>query len=148
MIVSAQGAYLSPTQLSQLERYHRSLALRTQTYQSVEKLEAQIIAELSRRLKQNNPQWAQRFNELDQSKCVRDSTDILRNCALAMLLDDQEYLYDHMLHWLRTILVSLDHLALHQQIYAPLRSILQEKLPPKQAELLLDYLAYAQSVMA
>jgi len=147
MVARAEGSYLANTHLGQLEQYHRSMAQRIQTYQTVQKLETEILTELSRRLQLNNPQWAQRFNAEDSAKCIRDSGGLLRNCTLAMLLDDKDYLYDNFLHWLKTILVSLDHIALHQQIYAPLRSILSEKLPANQANLLLSYLTYAQSVM-
>jgi len=148
MAARAEGSYLSSAQMSQLEQYHRNFALRLQTYQALQKLEPEILAELSQRLTQGNPTWKQHFSAEDQAKCTRDSSYLLRNCALAMILDDKDYLYDNFLHWLKTILVSLDHVALHQQIYNPLRAILREKLPPAQAKLLEPYLTYAQTVMA
>jgi hypothetical protein len=148
IVARAEGSYLSAAQLNQLEQYHRSFAQRVQTYQAIQKLEGEILSELSRRLKKANPSWEQSFSSEDSAKCVRDSGNVLRNCTLAMLLDDKDYLYDHFLHWLKTIMVSLDHVGFHQQIYAPLKAVLKDKLTPSQANLLLPYLAYAQSVMA
>jgi len=148
MAARAEGSYLSGAQMSQLEQYHRSFAQRLQTYQAIQKLEVEILAELSHRLSQGNPNWKQHFTIEDQAKCTRDSSYLLRNCSLAMLLDDKDYLYDNFLHWLKTILVSLDHIAFHQQIYGPLSVILSEKLPPAQAKLIQTYLTYAQTVMA
>jgi hypothetical protein len=142
MIEQAEGDYLSADQLATLQTFHASFALRAKTYQLVQQIEEELIAEVSNRLRAACP-----GKSYDQSKCSRDAAEVLRHCSLAMLLSDRDMLYDYFLHWLKTIMVGVGHLEIHRLVYPTMQAVINQKLKPAQAELLNEYLAYAQSVM-
>lgn len=144
MAEAAEGDYLSPEHLATLDAYYQSVNLRAQTYRAVQRMEQELLAEVNRSLR---AACARQPGSYDESKCLRDTAEVLRQCSLAMLLDDRDYLYDHFLHWMRTIMVSIDHLPIHRQVYPALQAAVRQKLAPTEADLLVDYLTYAQSVM-
>jgi nitric oxide reductase activation protein len=142
MIEQAEGEYLSADQLSTLQAFHANFGLRAKTYQTVQQIQEELITEVSQRLRAACP-----GKSYDQSKCARDAAEVLRHCSLAMLLDDRDMLYDDLLHWLKTIMVAIGHLEIHRLVYPTMQAVVKQKLKPAQAELLNEYLAYAQSVM-
>jgi hypothetical protein len=148
MIEQAEGAWLDPARLATLKTYHKEFRLRSETYRAIERKEAEIVASVAAGLRRTNARALKQCGPEAEGKCSRDAASVLRQCALAMLLDDREYLYDYFLHWLKTIMVAIDHLPMHRQVYPLLQEAVRAHLKPAQAELINRYIAYAASVMA
>ena len=77
------------------------------------------------------------------NKCNRDMALVLRYCATAMLLQDEELLKDRLLYWMQNIMLALKNQRVNDFVYRALQKSVQENLPKENANLLLPYIAIA-----
>ncbi|MBD2074836.1 phycobilisome protein [Phormidium sp. FACHB-592] len=101
-ILEADGRYLGAQELSQLEHYARSYAVRLQTYQQLRDNSDKFILQALRKLAQSYPELIQQHGQ----RCKYDMTEVLRYVALSILRDDEIFFKEQIMSWLDTILLA------------------------------------------
>ncbi|HEY9895543.1 MAG TPA: phycobilisome protein [Candidatus Sericytochromatia bacterium] len=101
-ILEADGRYLGAQELSQLEHYARSYAVRLQTYQQLRDNNDKFILHALRKLAQSYPELIQQHGQ----RCKYDMTEVLRYVALSILRDDETFFREQIMSWLDTILLA------------------------------------------
>lgn len=137
----ADGAYLNPSDLQSLDQAIATWPQRRQTYDLLQTHEAEIVERAIARLSQNTPH---RYTEGGSDRCKTDMTSVLRACATAMLLQDEEMLKDRFLYWLQNIMQALQKQQVNARVYQALHQAVQAQLPPDKASFILPYLQLAK----
>ncbi|XHX76871.1 MAG: phycobilisome protein [Stenomitos frigidus ULC029] len=101
-ILEADGRYLGTHELSQLEHYAQSYAVRLQIYQQLRDNSEKFILYALRKLSQSYPDLIQQHGQ----RCKYDMTEVLRYVALSILRDDEVFFKEQMMAWLDTILLA------------------------------------------
>ncbi|CAA9333332.1 hypothetical protein AVDCRST_MAG94-2009 [uncultured Leptolyngbya sp.] len=101
-ILEADGRYLGAQELSQLEHYARSYAVRLQTYQQLRDNSDKFVLQALRKLAQSYPELIQQHGQ----RCKYDMTEVLRYVALSILRDDEIFFKEQIMSWLDTILLA------------------------------------------
>lgn len=139
----ADGAYISPQDLLSLDRSIASWQKRRETYDLVQKQEKAIIEKILQRFQKKAPDFAKHFNEEGIDKCRRDMSLVLRYCATAMLLQDEELLKDRLLYWMQNIMRALRLQKINDPMYQLMQQVVEEQLPPENSNLMQPYLKIA-----
>lgn len=139
----ADGSYITPEDLRTLDRAIASWQQRRQTYDLVQAKENAILAQVMQQIQATAPDVAAKVTVDGGNKCNRDMALVLRYCATAMLLQDEELLKDRLLYWMQNIMVALKNQRVNDFVYRSLQKSVQEHLPPENADLLLPYIAIA-----
>ncbi|HEY9882845.1 MAG TPA: hypothetical protein V6C98_04465 [Thermosynechococcaceae cyanobacterium] len=101
-ILEADGRYLGAQELSQLEHYARSYAVRLQIYQQLRDNSDKFVLQALRKLAQSYPDLIQQHGQ----RCKYDMTEVLRYVALSILRDDEIFFKEQIMSWLDTILLA------------------------------------------
>jgi len=128
LIDRADGQYLRPEHLEQLTTYSQSFTERSETYAKIQKLETKLLDNL---LKQAG---------LSDIQTREDLTQMLRACALGMLLDDTAYLRENYLDSLVRQTLAYGTQARSHRLATLLNASLAKQLPLRQALLLRPFL--------
>jgi Phycobilisome protein len=139
----ADGSYIAPEDLLTLDRSIASWQQRRQTYDLIQSKENVILEQVMQQIQSTAPNMAVKMTPDGVSICNRDMALVLRYCATAMLLQDEDLLKDRLLYWMQNIMVALQKQRLNNLLYQTLQKSVQENLPSKNANLLLPYLAIA-----
>ena len=135
----ADGSYIKPEDLLTLDRSIASWQQRRKTYDLIQAKENIILEQVMQQIQSTAPNMTPE----GVNKCNRDMALVLRYCATAMLLQDEELLKDRLLYWMQNIMVALQKQRLNNLLYQTLQKSVQENLPTENANLLLPYLAIA-----
>ncbi len=144
----SDGSYISPEDLQRLDRSMASWQKRRETYNLVQKLEKEIIDKVINKVQQRAPFLPKPLSEDTVNKCRRDVSLVLRYCATAMLLQDEELLKDRLLYWMQNIMRALRHQKINDRVYQVLQQTVQEQLPQENATLMLPYLKIAHEFLS
>jgi hypothetical protein len=136
LLQTSQGRYATDAELAFFESYAQSYRLRLQTYRKLQSLEREIIVQVFRRLKANNPQVFQRGSQDFTQKWQRDTIWVLRFSALAMLFDDTDALRDRLLLWFQTVMRAFGSLQVTRMTYESMQVVVRQLFDPQEAELL------------
>lgn len=139
----ADGSYIKPEDLLTLDRSIASWQQRRKTYDLIQAKENIILEQVMQQIQSTAPNMAAKMTPDGVNKCNRDMALVLRYCATAMLLQDEELLKDRLLYWMQNIMVALQKQRLNNLLYQTLQKSVQENLPAENANLLLPYLAIA-----
>ncbi|MCL1491660.1 MAG: phycocyanin [Pseudanabaena sp. Salubria-1] len=139
----ADGSYIKPEDLLTLDRSIASWQQRRKTYDLIQAKENIILEQVMQQIQSTAPNMAAKMTPDGVNKCNRDMALVLRYCATAMLLQDEELLKDRLLYWMQNIMVALQKQRLNNLLYQTLQKSVQENLPTENANLLLPYLAIA-----
>jgi hypothetical protein len=139
----ADGSYIKPEDLLTLDRSSASWQQRRKTYDLIQAKENIILEQVMQQIQSTAPNMAAKMTPDGVNKCNRDMALVLRYCATAMLLQDEELLKDRLLYWMQNIMVALQKQRLNNLLYQTLQKSVQENLPTENANLLLPYLAIA-----
>jgi tRNA A37 N6-isopentenylltransferase MiaA len=139
----ADGSYIKPEDLLTLDRSIASWQQRRKTYDLIQAKENIILEQVMQQIQSTAPNMAAKMTPDGVNKCSRDMALVLRYCATAMLLQDEELLKDRLLYWMQNIMVALQKQRLNNLLYQTLQKSVQENLPTENANLLLPYLAIA-----
>jgi hypothetical protein len=139
----ADGSYITPEDLLTLDRSISSWQKRRQTYDLIQTKENVILEQVMQQILTTAPNMATKITPEGANKCSRDMALVLRYCATAMLLQDEQLLKDRLLYWMQNIMVALQKQRLNNLLYQTLQKSVQENLPTENANLLLPYLAIA-----
>lgn len=139
----ADGSYIKPEDLLTLDRSIASWQQRRKTYDLIQAKENIILEQVMQQIQSTAPNMAAKMTPDGVNKCNRDMALVLRYCATAMLLQDEELLKDRLLYWMQNIMVALQKQRLNNLLYQTLQKSVQENLPTENANLLLPYLTIA-----
>lgn len=139
----ADGSYIAPEDLQTLDRAIASWQQRRQTYNLIQAKENSILEQVMRQIQASAPDIAAKLTHDGGNKCNRDMALVLRYCATAMLLQDEEILKDRLLYWMQNIMVALKNQRVNDFVYRSLQKSVQANLPRENADLLAPYLAIA-----
>ena len=139
----AEDRYLKPEELTALGQYVTSLSDRLVIYRTLRDQEVQIMQPVADQLQ---AQYAQEPTE-KLERCIKNALLVLRDCAMAMLLDDNNFVRDRLSGWLTEVTQVYNTQAVDQQLYSLLEAKLAQTLPANQMGLLKPYLQTAQSIL-
>lgn len=139
----ADGSYITPEDLRTLDGAIASWQQRRQTYDLLQTKENAILEQVMQQIIRTAPDVAAKVTVDGGNKCNRDMALVLRYCATAMLLQDEELLKDRLLYWMQNIMLALKNQRVNDFVYRSLQKSVQANLPKENADLLLPYLAIA-----
>ncbi|MBD2188720.1 globin family protein [Pseudanabaena mucicola] len=139
----ADGSYISPEDLRTLDRTIAAWQQRRQAYDEIQAKENVIIEQVMLQLQSTAPDIAAKVNVDGGNKCNRDMALVLRYCATAMLLQDEELLKDRLLYWMQNIMLALKNQRVNDFTYRALQKSVKDNLSKENAALLLPYIAIA-----
>ncbi|MBD2100555.1 phycobilisome protein [Leptolyngbya sp. FACHB-261] len=122
-----EGRYLRDSELDSLARYARELEIRTQTYQRLQVVEAEVIAVLESTIQKRDPSLFLYGREDATQKWRRDTRLTYRLIAKAVLLDDAEGLESFLL-WMQTVMRAFRAQRCCDATYALLEAVLLQQL--------------------
>lgn len=140
LIERSDGAYFEAKDLDLLEQGLQSWGDRRKTYQIIQDKEMAIVEKTLTRFQQENETLLRTAPESIFKKCQGDLISVLRHCAMAMLLQDEELLKDRFLYWMQNIMRALRNQKFNVHIYKILQDVIQEELPEQYANLMMPYL--------
>jgi len=103
----SEGRYLSDSEEATLLGYAETLVQRLDAMQAVERAEREILDDVVRAVIARFPDMVSMYGEGADSKVRRDQAMVLRYAASAMVLQDENFIYDKLAVWLRVILYAL-----------------------------------------
>lgn len=131
----ADGRYAHPTELQFLQDYLASVEVRISAYQKIRNNAREIIENLEVKMRENNPELLRNGGK-DVSKIWRrDSTNLLRYSAAALLFNEVEHLRDGMLLWHKTIAKSFKFERHGQATLELLQEVIPQFLTDAEAKL-------------
>lgn len=143
LLDAAEDRYLKPEELTALGQYVTSLSDRLAVYRTLRDQEVQIMQPVADQLQ---AQYAQEPTE-KLERCIKNALLVLRYCAMAMLLDDENFVCDRISGWLTEVTHAYNTQAIDQQLYRLLEATLTQTLSANQVALLKPHLQAAQSVL-
>lgn len=143
LLDAAEDRYLKPEELTALGQYVTSLSDRLAVYRTLRDQEVQIMQPV---VDQLQTQYAQEPTE-KLERCIKNALLVLRYCAMAMLLDDENFVRDRISGWLTEVTQVYNTQAIDQQLYRLLEAKLAQTLSAAQVALLKPHLQTAQTVL-
>jgi hypothetical protein len=127
LLVQAENRYLKPEELEAFKRHAATMVQRLKIYEFLRDREAAIFDPIVKQMQTAVPE--NRQATLEQS--LQQWILILRHCAMAMLLDDLDYLEHNLLGWLQGLVATRQSRDIEAQIDRLLLGRLEELLSPK-----------------
>ncbi|AMW28297.1 MULTISPECIES: phycobilisome protein [Arthrospira] len=143
LLTQAENRYLKPEELQEFKRHTSTLAQRLKIYEFLRDREAVIFEPIVEKLQTAFPEAQQPLVE----KSLQHWILIMRHCAMAMLLDDTDYLKNNVLDWLRGFVKTRQSQTIETKIHELLLARLQEMLSPKAMIYLEDNLNLAKDTL-
>ena len=138
-LANADGSYLTAQDLQSLDQVIQSWSIRRQTYDLLQAKENQILDQSESYLSSLMIDTS-RLDSTAIHKCRHDMAVVLRSCATAMLLQDEELLKDRFLYWMQNIMHALQKQQINAIVYQSLQQAVGSHLPTQNAALLMPYL--------
>jgi Phycobilisome protein len=129
----AENRYLPPETLTKLNQYVKSLPLRIATYRALRDHEVKIMQVVANRLE---TEFAANHGVETVEQSLRHGLLILRHCAMALLMDDAEYLERQLLGWLRESMQIHQTAPIDMALWRYLRQVLHKAMSAPQFGLL------------
>ncbi len=142
LVNSSGQSYLEPSELTTLSQYVSSIPERLAVYRILRDQEIAIMQPIANALQQHAQAPAAK---LEQS--LRHGLMVMRHIAMAMLLDDSQFLEQRLKGWLPDIVNSHDTQALDRQLFQLLDQQLGRVLTPAQLHLLKPGLAQVEALI-
>lgn len=143
LIEEAENRYLKPEEIEAFKQYAILIAQSLKVYESLRDKEIEIFQPVADKLVIAFPQTEQEILE----KVLKHWLMVLRYCAMAMLLNDQEYLQRHLLDWLKGLVQTHQTTEIEAKVYELLQERLKELLSPQALALLQPFLEKARSTL-
>jgi hypothetical protein len=135
--VEVDGRYATPEELDFLKSYFETLKYRISAYQKIQKNESEIIHKIKDKLHANDPKIFIKGAVDFAPKWRLDTVRVLRYSALALLIDDPDYLQQRLLIWFATVLQAFQGKDLTRLTYQTMLEIVEKYLTPEENKLFL-----------
>ncbi len=139
----ADGSYITPDDLQSLDRTIANWQQRRQTYDLIQAKENTILEQVMRQIQISSPELSAKLSGDRINKCNHDMAVVLRYCATAMLLQDEELLKERLLYWMQNVMAALQKQRINDFLYKALLKSVRDNLPSDNANLILPYLTIA-----
>lgn len=143
LLYKAEDHYLQPLEVELFRRQAQSLAQRLETYELVREQEIAIFQPIADQLLEIYPQ-----QEKAVERALKHWLTVWRYCAMAMLLNNSEFLQQRLLEWLTELVQARQTLAIETSLYQLLQRHLQELLSEEQWGLLQPFLEQAKTSLS
>jgi hypothetical protein len=127
-----ENRYLPQESLKQVHLYVKSLPERITAYRTLRDRETVILQKVADQLQKTFPDVPQEALE----RSLRYAMLTLRQCAMAMLMEDHNYLEDQLISWLRESVVIHGTAKVDRVLYSYLKKVMVQALSAKQFTLL------------
>jgi hypothetical protein len=140
----AENRYLNTETLTGLNHYVKSVPLRVATYRALRDNEIKIMQVVADRLETEfaSLHTAEQVEQVE--KTITHGLLVMRHSAIALLMDDPEYLETRLLNWLRETMAIEATGPIDAALFRYLRQILAKAMNPQQLALLDPLLVMAQ----
>lgn len=135
--VEVDGRYATPEELAFLKFYFQTFKYRISAYQKIQKNESVIMNQIQEKLEKINPNIFLQGSVNLKSKWRSDTIRVLRYSAMALLIDDPEYLQQRLLIWFSTILQAFKVQDLTQLTCQTMTDVIKNYLTPEENNLFL-----------
>lgn len=132
---AVDGRYATDAELAFMQDYAQSFRQRAQAYLRLQQLEPVIVQQVLQRVQQKDPSLLRQGDKDLTAKWHLDTLRVLRYSAMAMLLNDGDWLRDRLLFWFQTIMRAFKAERSCQVTYEVMQAVVQEQLTPAQAQL-------------
>lgn len=144
LVYQAEEDYLKQPDIELFRQYAASMQKRLETYECLRDREMAIfqpiVKQLTKTCSPENPQLLE--------KVLKHWVAVFRYCAMAMLLNNPEYLEYRILEWLSDIVKAHQMQSLENTLYELLLSRLSEVLTEEQLALLQPFLEQARTALS
>lgn len=140
LVHQAEEDYLKQPDIELFRQHAASLQKRLETYECLRDGEIAIFQPIVKQLMETYPQENPQLLE----KVLKHWVSVLRYCAMAMLLNNPEYLEYRLLEWLSDIVKAHQMESLESTLYELLLSSLSTVLAQQQLALLQPFLEQAR----
>lgn len=147
LIRDTDGRYASDGELRFFQKYLSTANSRISAYCKLQKAEPQIIAEVLRQIRNQDPTLFQGEQGDLTAKWQRDTVWVLRHCATALLLDDLNTLKDGLLTWVQTIMQAFGAQRSCLLTYATMQRVIGSWLTPEELVLMLPILEEVRMIL-
>ncbi|PSN20607.1 hypothetical protein C7271_01400 [filamentous cyanobacterium CCP5] len=135
--------YLNADELSALSQYVSSVPERLSIYRQLRDQEVEILQPVVNTIQQQMPEVAE--STLERS--IQNIMLILRYAAMAMLIDDVDFMDKRLYGWLPEMVKAFGTHTLNQKLFELLNQKLAQTLSPQHLNLLKPNLDRAQTLM-
>jgi hypothetical protein len=142
LTLEADARYATSSELDFLKTYLNSVETRLSAYQKIRDSADEIIEQVRVGKNKRNPDFKDFY-----ATCKRDTIDLLRYSAAALLFDDNDRLRTNMLLWFQTISRSFNFVDDNNDTYGILLEVVQTFLTPEEAELAIPVFQLNQAVL-
>jgi hypothetical protein len=139
----AENQTQCPLSLKDMHRYMQSLPERIKAYRILRDHEVEILQAAAQKLKLQFRHTSQPILE----RCLRHGMLVLQHCAMAMLMNDEQYLEERLLGWLRESSRLHATAEIDQLLYPYLRERLRQILSTRHVDLLEPFLKLAMTAL-
>lgn len=143
ILYKAEDHYLKKTDIKDFQNSVTSLAQRLETYECLRDQEIAIFQPIADELVKAYPEENPKLLE----KAIKHWLSIMRYCAMAMLLNNPEYLQRQILDWLTEMVKAHQMQSIENTIYVLLLSGLEKELSKEQLALMEPFLEQAQKTL-
>ncbi|PSF38210.1 phycobilisome protein [Aphanothece hegewaldii CCALA 016] len=135
--------YLQKSEILLFRQHIGILRQRLATYEALRNKEIEIFQAVANQLEvECTTESTQQLG-----KALKHWICVMRYCAMAMLLNNPEFLQHRLLEWLTDIVTAHQMQTLEQKLYEILNDQLTQMLPPRQNELIKPFLQQAQQTL-
>ncbi len=143
----SEGRYLLPDEMQTLQSYIDDLPRRIRVYQTLQAKENELLDRVMEKFQPTLPNLTRQHGPTAWQRCRRDLAMAWRYCALAMVLNDEDYLRDKLLYWLETILKSFKMRDQCNPAYRMMLDSLQLVFTSEECELIRPYVMLTQMML-
>lgn len=143
LLYEAEENYLQPKQIERFKDHMSSLVQRQEAYEMLRDNEIAIFQPIADELLAAFPHEKQTSLE----KALKHWIAVLRYCAMAMLLNNPEFLQHRLLEWLTDLVQVHQTQAMEMEIYQSLQARLPEFLSNEHMALLQPFITQAQETL-
>lgn len=145
--VEVDGRYATSEELDFLKSYFGTFKYRISAYQKIKNNESAIMNQIQENLEKMNPDIFIQGSVNLKSKWHLDTLRVLRYSAMALLIDDPEYLRQRLLIWFSTILQAFKVQALTQLTYKTMTDVIISYLTPEENHLFLPLIELTSNTL-
>lgn len=136
-------AYLTDTELGNLERFASSFSIRVKTYNLLRDHSDEIIVQSLKLLAQQYPELVQK----QLQRCKYDMSTMIRYTSLSVLRDDELFFRETLMDWLANIINSYQIAKECSTAYRLFQTVIEKMLPPECAVLVKPYSEMAINIL-
>lgn len=140
---AAEENYLQDTDLHTYEALIENLEERLDLYEKLRGMEDKLVQRLALNLQEGYPSEPPRRLQL----ALQNHVLVMRYCAMAMLIDDRDFLKYRLLEWLTEVVAAHDLQEIQNSLDRFMQKRLKKFLSSSERELIEPYLQLAKEMM-